>query len=83
MISINGKEYEITADIPFGLMEEMAIMGEDFSVMRKAFKEIMTPSPTDEEITNFRQSHVFLIMDLFAKEQKRLSIEFKKKLSLL
>lgn len=82
-MEINNKEYEVTADIEFALMEELTEHGDDFKVLRKAFKHILIPAPSDKLIDKFKQSDVFRIMDEFGKAQKKLSIEFKKKLSLL
>ncbi len=79
MIKINNKEYDITANIKFGTLMKLESDSENPDTMRMAIKEMLTPSPTNKQIDNFRQLDILEIMHEFSIKQQELVSDFKKK----
>ena len=79
-IEINGKVFSINNDPRFGVMELMQKSPENPKYLRMFIKEILVPTPTAQEIFNFRKSDMVKIVEAFHKAEEEESNEFKKKL---
>jgi len=78
-IEINGKKFTINDDPRFGIMELMQKAPENPQYVRLFIKEILLPTPTAEEIFNFRKSDVINIIKIFQEADSEEAIEIQKK----
>lgn len=79
-IKIKGNIYEITANVPFGLMMDLQENPNDTKVTVKVINEILIPHPTEEKIRQFDMGDIQRIMVLFDKQLKESFAKAKKKL---
>lgn len=83
-ITINNKEYKINTDISWGLYKRIANLEnnpKDFIAVDEGMKQILIPTPSNQDINNFKKSDIEHIFEKFAEAEKEESIEFKKKRS--
>ena len=78
-IEINGKKFEINEDPRFGIMELMQKAPEEPKYIRLFIKEILLPTPSAEEIFNFRKSDIVKIIKTFQEAEEEETVEIRKK----
>jgi hypothetical protein len=80
MIEINGKKYEFNDDILFGVLEDVQKNPDDSDSMKAMLKEILVPSPSDEDIRSMRmKSQILATIKEFTRYQEEENTDFKKK----
>lgn len=88
-MEINGKEYEINTDITLKTEEMIVRMlkTEDnakvLAYMKIILKDILLPTPTNEELLSMRRSQHDMIFEEFQKAMTMEDAESKKKRSIL
>ena len=80
-IKINEREYRLVPDIKLGIMMRMQKDPENPDNISAFLNAVLKPSPTEEEIEEFKMSDFIAISEQFAEAQKNLQTNFKKKLS--
>jgi len=80
-IEINGKIYRINSDVKFGIMELLDENPEDVKVIKMIIKDILIPTPSNEDMFDFRKSDIERIFIAFSNQQEEENKTFKKKLS--
>jgi len=80
-MEINGLEYKINTNIKLGIQRRLKENPEDFNNTMDFIKNVLIPSPSNEEIDEMGNDDVQFIIVELEKEQKKKNTEFKKKLS--
>ena len=87
MIKINGKEYKINMDMKWGTQKLLQKIRDDplnkknMKYLELIIKDILVPTPSQNEMFNFRNSDIETIFTEFGKDSSEVNKDFKKKLS--
>jgi len=80
-MEVNGIEYEINTNIKLGVQRRLKEHPEVFQHTVDFIKNVLTPTPSNDEIDEMGTDDVGEIMLELEKAQKKKNTEFKKKLS--
>ena len=78
-----GKERTVNTDIEIGILDDFDKSPEDFETMQKVIKAIIRPKLTDAQCRKVTTHQFMDMMIEFSKAQRKVMIDYKKKLSLL
>ncbi|MHA1211018.1 MAG: hypothetical protein ACTSSH_01025 [Candidatus Heimdallarchaeota archaeon] len=81
MIEINGVNYKVKSSIKFGILRRVMEEPDNISNQIEFIQNILSPSPTNDEIDEFMDDDIMAITEIYHKLQTEKSIETKKKLS--
>lgn len=78
-MKINGKNYEITTAVPYGIMRSFNNDPNNPENIDRFLKNVLIPEPTEEELDEFLYDDILEIMAIFQKKLAEKQTEVKKK----
>lgn len=77
-MEINGKEYEIRIDVPFGVIRKLNKQQSDDDLV-EILQKLLKPTPSEKEIDAFPFNKINEIFAQFAIELREAQSDIKKK----
>ena len=81
MIVINDIEYEINTNVKLGIQRRLREEPENLDNLYKFIQNVLSPSPSLDELDEMGNDDIGDIMKEFERIQKKKNTDFKKKLS--